>query len=232
MIDALEPADRDGQAALRAPRHPGLGDPRAVPAVHPAGLGHRAVGQARALGRDGRRGRRRGGRRPPAVPLAEGLRRATSSTASPPSRSRPASPSRSRTCIPWRASSQARRGDVPARLGPLRRSPTPTPRSTSRTPRSRPRDPIAMADRLGDRLRHVHLTDGTGSAKDEHLVPGPRHRSAPRSSCGTSPRTGFARRDRGGDQHPQVRPPAPSARPTCASRWSSPASTSSAARAG
>jgi sugar phosphate isomerase/epimerase len=33
-------------------------------------------------------------------------------------------------------------------------------------------DPIAMADRLGDRLRHVHLTDGSGSAKDEHLVPG------------------------------------------------------------
>ena len=29
-----------------------------------------------------------------------------------------------------------------------------------------------MAKRLGDRLRHVHLTDGTGSAKDEHLVPG------------------------------------------------------------
>jgi sugar phosphate isomerase/epimerase len=33
-------------------------------------------------------------------------------------------------------------------------------------------DPIAMAKRLGDRLRHIHLTDGTGSAKDEHLVPG------------------------------------------------------------
>lgn len=33
-------------------------------------------------------------------------------------------------------------------------------------------DPIAMARRLGDRLRHLHLTDGTGSAKDEHLVPG------------------------------------------------------------
>ena len=33
-------------------------------------------------------------------------------------------------------------------------------------------DPIQMAERLGDRLRHVHLTDGTGSAKDEHLVPG------------------------------------------------------------
>jgi len=33
-------------------------------------------------------------------------------------------------------------------------------------------DPLAMAERLGRRLRHVHLTDGTGSAKDEHLVPG------------------------------------------------------------
>ncbi len=32
--------------------------------------------------------------------------------------------------------------------------------------------PIEMADRLGPRLRHVHLTDGTGLAKDEHLVPG------------------------------------------------------------
>jgi len=33
-------------------------------------------------------------------------------------------------------------------------------------------DPIEMAVRLGDRLRHVHMTDGSGSAKDEHLVPG------------------------------------------------------------
>ncbi|MDN5744472.1 MAG: sugar phosphate isomerase/epimerase [Nocardioidaceae bacterium] len=33
-------------------------------------------------------------------------------------------------------------------------------------------DPVAMARRLGPRLRHVHLTDGTDSAKDEHLVPG------------------------------------------------------------
>lgn len=33
-------------------------------------------------------------------------------------------------------------------------------------------DPLAMAEALGDRLRHVHLTDGTGSARDEHLVPG------------------------------------------------------------
>ena len=52
-------------------------------------------------------------------------------------------------------------------------------------------DPIHMARRLGDRLRHIHLTDGTGSAKDEHLVPG-------RGSMGAAAflshlaRTGFA----------------------------------------
>ena len=33
-------------------------------------------------------------------------------------------------------------------------------------------DVVEMAQRMGDRLRHVHLTDGSGSAKDEHLVPG------------------------------------------------------------
>ena len=31
---------------------------------------------------------------------------------------------------------------------------------------------LDLAQAWGDRLRHVHLTDGTGSAKDEHLVPG------------------------------------------------------------
>ncbi len=34
-------------------------------------------------------------------------------------------------------------------------------------------DAYAMAESLGDRLRHVHLADGTGLAyRDEHLVPG------------------------------------------------------------
>ena len=32
--------------------------------------------------------------------------------------------------------------------------------------------PLEMAKALGDRLRHIHMTDGSGSAKDEHLVPG------------------------------------------------------------
>ena len=29
-----------------------------------------------------------------------------------------------------------------------------------------------MAQALGSRLAHVHLTDGSGSTRDEHLVPG------------------------------------------------------------
>ena len=33
-------------------------------------------------------------------------------------------------------------------------------------------DVIQMAEDLGPRLRHVHMTDGSGSARDEHLVPG------------------------------------------------------------
>ena len=33
-------------------------------------------------------------------------------------------------------------------------------------------DALAMASALGERLAHVHLADGSGSARDEHLVPG------------------------------------------------------------
>ncbi|HET8599162.1 MAG TPA: sugar phosphate isomerase/epimerase family protein [Segeticoccus sp.] len=33
-------------------------------------------------------------------------------------------------------------------------------------------DALAMADALDDRLAHIHLADGLGSNKDEHLVPG------------------------------------------------------------
>lgn len=33
-------------------------------------------------------------------------------------------------------------------------------------------DAMQMADQLGTRLRHLHLADGSGSPKDEHLVPG------------------------------------------------------------
>lgn len=33
-------------------------------------------------------------------------------------------------------------------------------------------DAIGMVDRMGDRLAHVHIADGTDSAKDEHMIPG------------------------------------------------------------
>ncbi|MFC4947398.1 sugar phosphate isomerase/epimerase family protein [Pseudonocardia sp. GCM10023141] len=33
-------------------------------------------------------------------------------------------------------------------------------------------DALAMLDRMGDGLAHVHLTDGSGAPRDEHLVPG------------------------------------------------------------
>jgi sugar phosphate isomerase/epimerase len=33
-------------------------------------------------------------------------------------------------------------------------------------------DALALADRMGSGLKHVHLGDGTGEARDEHLVPG------------------------------------------------------------
>lgn len=33
-------------------------------------------------------------------------------------------------------------------------------------------DVVAMAQSLGPRLAHIHMTDGSGSARDEHLIPG------------------------------------------------------------
>jgi len=33
-------------------------------------------------------------------------------------------------------------------------------------------DALLMAETMGDRLSHVHIADGTGTARDEHLVPG------------------------------------------------------------
>jgi sugar phosphate isomerase/epimerase len=33
-------------------------------------------------------------------------------------------------------------------------------------------DAMAMADTMGDRLAHVHIADGNGTPRDEHLIPG------------------------------------------------------------
>ena len=71
---------------------------------------------------------------------------------------------------PWRASRRQMEVYVPG-WDPSEQDYANTTIDLSHSATSRS-DPVAMAQRLGDRLRHIHLTDGTGSAKDEHLVPG------------------------------------------------------------
>jgi sugar phosphate isomerase/epimerase len=71
---------------------------------------------------------------------------------------------------PWRASRREMQAYVPG-WDPSEREYANTTIDLSHTAVSRS-DPVAMARRLGDRLRHIHMTDGTDSAKDEHLVPG------------------------------------------------------------
>jgi sugar phosphate isomerase/epimerase len=71
---------------------------------------------------------------------------------------------------PWRASRRQMEVYVPG-WDPSAQDYANTTIDLSHSATSRS-DPVAMARRLGDRLRHIHLTDGTGSAKDEHLVPG------------------------------------------------------------
>ena len=71
---------------------------------------------------------------------------------------------------PWRASRREMQVYVPG-WDPSEQDYANTTIDLSHSAVSRS-DPVAMAQRLGDRLRHIHMTDGTGSAKDEHLVPG------------------------------------------------------------
>ncbi|WP_026425835.1 sugar phosphate isomerase/epimerase family protein [Actinokineospora inagensis] len=52
-------------------------------------------------------------------------------------------------------------------------------------------DARGLAARMGDRLRHVHLADGTGLPKDEHLVPG-RGDQPCAEVCQSLARNGFA----------------------------------------
>ena len=71
---------------------------------------------------------------------------------------------------PWRASRREMQVYMPG-WNPAEQTYSNTTIDLSHTATSRS-DPVEMAKQLGDRLRHIHMTDGTGSAKDEHLVPG------------------------------------------------------------
>ena len=75
---------------------------------------------------------------------------------------------------PWRASSRARRSAMEMYVpgwDPSAESYAHTTIDLSHAAIAGS-DVVEMAVRMGSRLRHVHLTDGSGSPKDEHLVPG------------------------------------------------------------
>ena len=185
---------------MRLPPDPGLRDPRTLPAHHPAGLGDRALGQARAqsatMARRSERTRSSSTRRfagSASTPVG-------SSRASRSSRPTPVSRSRSRTCI---------RGGP--RSASSRRTPPAGTRSTRTTPTSRidlshsstsGSDPIQMVRRARapaaphpSRRRHRFRQ---GRAPD----PGPGH-PALRRAAGTACDPGVRRQRGHRDQHPQ-----------------------------
>jgi sugar phosphate isomerase/epimerase/AcrR family transcriptional regulator len=77
-------------------------------------------------------------------------------------------------------------------------------------------DAMEMVARMGDRLGHVHLADGRGSAKDEHLVPG----------RGTQPCAELLEHLAGSGFDGHVVIEVNTARPTWRRRWPSPGCTS------
>ena len=84
-------------------------------------------------------------------------------------------------------------------------------------------DALAMARALGERLVHLHLADGLGSAKDEHLVPG-RGTQPCAEVLGLLADQGFDGDGRRRDQHP-ARRSRRSGSSTSRSRWPSPGCT-------
>ena len=217
-IDVVSQSIDEGAIAARLPPGAGVRGARALPADHPAGVGHRPLGQARAQRRDGRgAGRRRGGGAP-AVPVAARLRdrlRRGHRRARGAHRHR----LRGREHVPLAGHLATRDEGLPARLGPLRgvlrqHHDRPLPR------RDRPVRPRGdgraarrpAAARPHDRRQRV----GQGRAprarpRQPAVRPVPRAAGRPR----------LRRPHRRRDQHPQGRRPARPARPTCWRRWRS-----------
>ena len=220
--------DPDALKALSRPvRRPGARDPRAVPAAHPAGVVHGPVDQAAARPGGRRAGRRPDRRRAPAVPLAARLRPRLRRGPAPDAE-RDRRDVRGGEHVPVAGQEPRDRG-LPARLGPARARTTRRPPSTSRTPPTSGSDAVRVVEALGDRLQHVHLADGSGSSKDEHLVPGRGGQP-----CGEV----LERLAHGGGRAPSCSRSTPagpstgtSARPTSPRGWRSPGSTSRPRRA-
>ena len=170
--------------------------------------GTEPVGQARAVRRDGRRGRRRGGRRAPAVPLAAGVRRAGSSTGIAALEESTGIAFAVENMYPWRAST---------RRGMEMYLPGWDP--SERALRQHHDRPLARRDRARPTRSRWPSGSATGCGTSTSPTAPARRRTStwcpaaasigagdvPRS---TWPATGFAGDDRARDQHPQVRRPA------------------------
>ena len=158
------------RGAVRAPRHTGAVGARADPPAHPAGVEHRPVDQGRQVDRARRWRwaptrwcctRRSGGSASYAREFVDGVALREHETGI-------------RLAVenmfPWRARNREYSAYLPGW------DPVPLPYANVTLDLSHTAtagsDALQMADDLGPRLTHVHLADGTGSAKDEHLVPG------------------------------------------------------------
>ena len=82
---------------------------------------------------------------------------------------------------------------------------------------------LDLARRWGTRLRHVHLTDGTGSVKDEHLVPGRGDQHA--DGCWSTSPSRISTATWCSRSTPARARPGPTAKIISPSRWRSPGCT-------
>ncbi|QLQ11689.1 MAG: sugar phosphate isomerase/epimerase [Nocardioidaceae bacterium] len=73
--------------------------------------------------------------------------------------------------FPWRASAKREMQMYLPHWDPTNQSYAHLTLDVSHAATSR-QNSLELAKQMGDRLHHLHLTDGSGSAKDEHLVPG------------------------------------------------------------
>ena len=169
-----DPVSQDADALRRLSDHYGvpiLRDPRAVPADHPAGVGHRPVGQAASGPR-----RRPSASAPSTVVVHPPFRwqrdyAAASSTGLRRMARRPTCPSRSRTCS--RGGPAAGRSRRTARTGT--RSSSDYPHTTLDLSHTAVSGSDAAADgrrRSATGCATCTWPTASGSNKDEHLVPG------------------------------------------------------------
>ena len=175
--------------ARRAPRRAGAGRARALPGRHPARVGRRPDRPHPPLGG---RGRQRSART--TVVLHPPFRWQRRYAAAVRRRGGPRGRGRRRRAgrgehVPGGARPRAHRALQPG-LRPHRGRPPRTTRSTSPTPPPRASDALAMLDRMGAGLAHVHLADGSGGPARRAPRARPRHPALRRGAASGWPTAG------------------------------------------